>query len=62
MRDNSVFLGLCTSHVSRPGWIKKTKLEYQKKWYIPNYFSNSVLDPNISKIDGNGPFCPTIRY
>ena len=24
MRDNSVFLGLCTSHVSRPGWIKKT--------------------------------------
>ena len=24
MRDNSVFLGLCTSHVSRSGWIKKT--------------------------------------
>ena len=24
VRDNSVFLGLCTSHVSKPGWIKKT--------------------------------------
>ena len=29
-----------------------------KKWYLPNYFRNSILDPIISKINANGPFCP----
>ena len=38
--------------------LELTKLEYQIKWYMPNYFANSILGPNISKINGNGPFCP----
>ena len=42
----------------KKGVLELTKLEYQKKWYLPNYFANSVLGPNISKMNGNGPFCP----
>ena len=40
--------------------LELTKLEYQKKWYLPNYFANSVLGPNISKMNGNGPFRPSL--
>ena len=39
--------------------LELTKLEYQKKWYIPMLFGNSVSGQIISKIDGNGPFCPS---
>ena len=38
--------------------LELTKLEYQKKWYFPNYFRNSALLLNISKINANGPFWP----
>ena len=41
------------------GVLELTKLEYHKKWYFPIYFPNSVSGPNISKINANGPFCPT---
>ena len=34
VRDNSVFLGLCTSHVSNSGWIKKT-------WYSSSRSSST---------------------
>ena len=44
------------------GVLELTKLEYQKKWYLPNYFANSVFGPNISKIDANGPFWPIYIY
>ena len=40
------------------GVLELGELEYHKKWYFPNYFRNSVLDPIISKINANGPFCP----
>ena len=40
------------------GVLEFTKLEYHKKWYFPNYFRNSALLLNISKIDANGPFSP----
>ena len=42
----------------KKGVLELTKLEYQKKWYFPTYFANSVFGPNISKIDANGPFWP----
>ena len=42
------------------GVLELTKLKYHKKWYFPIYFPNSVLGPNISKINANGPFCPQI--
>ena len=42
----------------KKGVLELTKLEYQKKWYFPIYFPNSVSGPNISKFDANGPFCP----
>ena len=42
--------------------LEFTKLEYQKKWYIPNNFRNSVLMLKISKIDGIGPFWPLFLY
>ena len=32
------------------------------KWYLPNYFWNSVSDPIISKINANGPFCPDCTF
>ena len=38
--------------------LELTKLEYRKKWQIPNNFRNSVLLLKISKIDGIGPFWP----
>ena len=37
---------------------KNGVLEYHKKWYFPNYFQNSALLLNISKINANGPFWP----
>ena len=40
------------------GVLELGELEYHKKWQITNYFPNSILGPNISKIDANGPFCP----
>ena len=40
------------------GVLELGELEYHKKWYLPNYFRNSVSDPIISKINANGPFCP----
>ena len=42
----------------KKGVLELTKLEYPKKWYIPNYYTNSVFGPNISKFDANGPFWP----
>ena len=33
---------------------------FGKKWYFPNYFRNSALLLNISKINANGPFWPVI--
>ena len=42
--------------------LELTKLEYQKKWQIPNNFWNSVLLLKISKIDGIGPFWPSISW
>ena len=44
----------------KKGILELGELEYHKKWYFPNYFRNSVLDPIISKINANGPFCPLI--
>ena len=44
------------------GVLELVELECHKKWYITNYFSNSVSGPNISKIDANGPFCPPNIY
>ena len=38
--------------------LELTMLEYRKKWYFPNYFWNSALLLNISKINANGPFWP----
>ena len=43
------------------GVLKLTKLEYHKKWYFPNYFRNSALLLNISKIDANGPKWPAFN-
>ena len=43
------------------GVLELTKLEYHKKWYFPNYFRNSALLLNISKINANGPFLPVGR-
>ena len=43
------------------GVLELTKLEYDKKWYFPIYFPNSVSGPNISKINANGPFCPLLQ-
>ena len=40
------------------GVLELGELEYHKKWYLPNYFRNSVLDQIISKINANGPFYP----
>ena len=40
------------------GVLELGELKYHKKWYLPNYFRNSVSDPIISKINANGPFCP----
>ena len=31
---------------------------FSEKWYFPNYFRNSALLLNISKINANGPFWP----
>ena len=42
--------------------LELTKLEYQKKWQIPNNFQNSVLLLKISKIDGIWPFWPRKLY
>ena len=39
------------------GVLELGELEYHKKWYLPNYFRNSISDPIISKINANGPFC-----
>ena len=41
------------------GVLELGELEYHKKWYFPNYFPNSVSGLHISKINANGPFCPT---
>ena len=38
------------------GVIKLGELEYQKKWYMPIYFRNSVLLLKSSKKGGIGPF------
>ena len=40
--------------------LELTKLEYQKKWQIPNNFRNSVLLLKISKMDGIWPFWPRL--
>ena len=42
--------------------LELTMLEYQKKWYFHNYFRNSALLLNISKINANGPFWPPFVY
>ena len=45
--------------LEQKNWVLElTKLEYHKKWYFPIYFPNSVLSPNISKINANGLFHP----
>ena len=44
------------------GVLELGELEYHKRWYIPNYFRNSVSDPIISKLSANGPFWPNKRY
>ena len=42
----------------KKGVLELGELEYHKRWYIPNYFRNSVSDPIISKLSANGPFWP----
>ena len=35
---------------------------FSEKWYFPNYFRNSALLLNISKINANGSFWPCYVY
>ena len=44
------------------GVLELGELEYHKRWYIPNYFRNSVSNPIISKLSANGPFWPLKKY
>ena len=41
------------------GVLEFGELEYQKKWYLPIYFRNSVLLLKSSKKGGIGPFWPS---
>ena len=45
----------------KKGVLELGELKYHKRWYIPNYFRNSVSDPIISKLSANGPFWPISR-